>query len=345
MFECTRSWARWTAALLSGLALAGCGGDSGSVAGPIVLPAPTAVVSTAPARMVGATVLLDGGDSHNVLARPLAYRWVLESRPAGSSASLSGAETRWARFDADQPGDYVVMLQVHDGVQASLPARATVTALPTDTLRIFAINDSGDPLAGSIRFSLTGPVVGAPVNWLLCGVWKGSGPTLELPVPRPCVSPLLEVTAQIDVAPGRAPVEVKRLLLTDDTLPFRLEARLASATAPFVFDVHLGSPYGVDSGGLSASLDGQPAMPFNQAYPCTGFASPYYCPFYAQLLPCDAFHAYFCSSFRNTRRFTLDSRGLAAGLHTVRFRAVDLAGDTREVLVEFTVPPGAPGPT
>ena len=343
MFERAGSWAAGAAVLLGAWALPGCGGD-GSSAGPLVLPAPTAVVSTAPTRMAGATVVLDGGDSRSVLARPLSYRWVLESRPAGSAALLAGAETRWARFDADRPGDYIVVLQVHDGVQASPPARATVSVLPTDTLRIFAINEGGDPLAGSIRFSLTGPVVGAPVHWLLCGVWKGSGTTLALPAQPPCLSPWLEVTAQIEVAPGRAPVEVKRLLLPDDALPFRMAARLASATAPFVFDVHLGSPYGVEAGGLSASLDGQPAMPFNQPYPCTGFASPFYCPFYAQLMPCDAFHPFFCSSFSNTHRFTLDSRGLPPGLHQVRFRAIDLAGDTREVTVEFTVPPAVPGP-
>ena len=77
---------------------------------------------------VGATVTLDGSASGDVCHDPLTYSWSLISRPAASSATLSGANTVSPSFVADVVGTYVAQLIVNNGLANSTPATVTITA-------------------------------------------------------------------------------------------------------------------------------------------------------------------------------------------------------------------------
>ncbi|WP_353223983.1 PKD domain-containing protein [Salinisphaera hydrothermalis] len=112
-------------------------------------PADTAVVTAASAnsapvanagndRNVAVTsqVTLDGSGSSDADNNALTYQWTLISRPAGSSATLSGADTVTPSFTADTVGFYVLALQVNDGQVDSAPDLVVITASPTLALYI-----------------------------------------------------------------------------------------------------------------------------------------------------------------------------------------------------------------
>ena len=56
---------------------------------------------------------LDGID-HGPENSPLAYHWILNTRPAASAAMLSNSEIRNPTFVADLPGAYVAQLVVNE---------------------------------------------------------------------------------------------------------------------------------------------------------------------------------------------------------------------------------------
>ena len=74
---------------------------------------------------VGSTAVLNGSGSTSVDGRTLTYTWTLITRPPGSSAALSGANTVNPRFTVDVVGTYVAQLVVNDGL-ASSPSTVTV---------------------------------------------------------------------------------------------------------------------------------------------------------------------------------------------------------------------------
>jgi K319L-like, PKD domain/IPT/TIG domain len=76
---------------------------------------------------VGATAELDGSSTFDIDGDELTFQWEWASRPAGSSATLQGANTSVARFTVDVGGRYVARLRASDG-QASGTAQATVNA-------------------------------------------------------------------------------------------------------------------------------------------------------------------------------------------------------------------------
>jgi len=78
---------------------------------------------------VGDDVQLDGTGSSDPEGGELSFAWTLSSRPSGSSASLSGANTAEPTFTADVAGEYVIELTVED------PQGAT----DTDTVRVTAV--------------------------------------------------------------------------------------------------------------------------------------------------------------------------------------------------------------
>jgi hypothetical protein len=77
------------------------------------------------------TVTLDGSASSDVDGDPLTYSWTFISRPAGSTATLSGANTVSPSLTADPLGGvYVVQLIVNDGKENSAPDTVTITVSP-----------------------------------------------------------------------------------------------------------------------------------------------------------------------------------------------------------------------
>ena len=87
-----------------------------------------------PAVQAGASVPLDGRTSFDFEGLPITYTWKLDSRPAGSAATLTSTNSAQTSFVADVPGQYVTSLVVNDGASDSKPSRAVVTALPAGAL-------------------------------------------------------------------------------------------------------------------------------------------------------------------------------------------------------------------
>src|ERR1700736_3613347 len=63
---------------------------------------------------VGSPVVLNGSGSTSSSGKPLTYSWTLTSRPAGSTAALTGASTVSPTFVVDKAGAYMAQLIVND---------------------------------------------------------------------------------------------------------------------------------------------------------------------------------------------------------------------------------------
>jgi len=92
---------------------------------------------------VGNLAQLDGSASSDPDNDPLDYSWQITTRPAGSTALLSGATTYNPRFTPDVEGAFVVELRVSDGDEISSP----------DAVRIIA----AEPSSGGC-LSCAGPI-------------------------------------------------------------------------------------------------------------------------------------------------------------------------------------------
>jgi RHS repeat-associated protein len=75
----------------------------------------------------GNTATLDGTGSHDVDLQPLTYRWLLTSKPDGSTATLTNSNTAHPTFGVDLYGLYQAELIVNDGLVDSAPDRVIVT--------------------------------------------------------------------------------------------------------------------------------------------------------------------------------------------------------------------------
>ena len=89
---------------------------------------------------IGQSATLDGSASSDPDNNtPLTYAWSFVSRPAGSAATLSNANTSLASFTPDAVGNFIVQLVVTDSLgAASAPATVTVS-----TVNSAPITDAG----------------------------------------------------------------------------------------------------------------------------------------------------------------------------------------------------------
>jgi len=88
--------------------------------------APVARAGTSRTVAPGTVVALDASASSDADGDTLSFAWTL-TRPAGSSAVLSGGTTATPGFTADVAGSYTATVTVSDG-QASSSASVTITA-------------------------------------------------------------------------------------------------------------------------------------------------------------------------------------------------------------------------
>ena len=77
---------------------------------------------------IGSTVTLDGTNSSDANRDQLTYRWVMMSKPTGSTAVLTNPTSAKPTFTADLVGPYVISLIVNDGRVDSTTVATTVTA-------------------------------------------------------------------------------------------------------------------------------------------------------------------------------------------------------------------------
>jgi hypothetical protein len=125
--------------------------------------APVANAGTNQLAKVGTTVTLDGTGSSASSGNPLTYSWTLLSRPAGSSAALTGATTAKPTFVVDVGGTYVAQLIVNDGIASSAPATVTV-ASQTLTLTPNPLSIAGTPGMMTVTLSSPAGTSGQVVN-------------------------------------------------------------------------------------------------------------------------------------------------------------------------------------
>jgi hypothetical protein len=93
--------------------------------------APVASAGTAQTVTVTATVTLDGTASTDANGDTLTYKWVLSTKPTGSSTVLLLSTTSKPTFVPDTVGVYVATLIVNDGLADSASATVPVTATAT----------------------------------------------------------------------------------------------------------------------------------------------------------------------------------------------------------------------
>ena len=114
-----------------------------------------------PAQLVelGVTVALDGSGSSDANGDPLSYQWRVVSLPAGSTAALSGATTATPHFVPDVAGDYLLGLEVSDGVLTSPIAVVKVSAAGSSSV------PAGYVLVWSDEFNTNGTQLPDASKW------------------------------------------------------------------------------------------------------------------------------------------------------------------------------------
>ena len=90
--------------------------------------APVAVSGADQSVKAGILVTLDGSKSTDANNDTLNYKWVLVSKPSGSTATLSLGTAAKPTFTADLPGDYTATLIVNDGLVDSPIVGVKITA-------------------------------------------------------------------------------------------------------------------------------------------------------------------------------------------------------------------------
>ena len=91
--------------------------------------APVANAGPAQTVLIGATVTLTGAASTDANADKLTYKWVLTTKPTGSTASLSSTSAVGPTFNADVAGVFVASLIVNDGKVDSAFSTVPISAV------------------------------------------------------------------------------------------------------------------------------------------------------------------------------------------------------------------------
>ncbi len=157
---------------------------------------PTANAGPSQTVGTGATVTLNGSASGDVCSDPLTYSWSLTTRPAGSAATLVGANTVSPTFVADQPGVYVAQLIVNNGFSSSTPATVTITAASA------LISFKQDPIELTNAAGILTPILPAAAGASGQPLTLSSSNPNIASVPSSAFVPAGAISVMIPVTPG-----------------------------------------------------------------------------------------------------------------------------------------------
>jgi hypothetical protein len=208
----------------------------------------------------GTEVFLNGLASSDPDGDPITYRWSLVARPAGSTASLSGADTPRPFFTPDVGGNYVLSLVTHDGTLSSSTAFVTVISGAANVApTAVAVGPSSVVLVGT-RVTLDGSASADPNGDLLRYVWRW--------ISRPLGSQAVlgfGSTARPEFVPDLAGDYVVGLVVNDGRVNSSergVTVRAASSATPVVNagstqSVLVGSTIDLDGSGAAAGAGAQ----------------------------------------------------------------------------------------
>ena len=212
--------------------------------------APTANAGPDRTGTVGTPVSLDGSGSSDPEGKPLSYAWTLVTRPAGSAAVLTGADSATPSFTPDQAGNYVAQLIVNDGSLASAPDTVSIT--------VTAQNQAPTANAGPDR---TG-TVGTPVSLDGSGSSDPEGKPLSYAwtlVTRPAGSAAVLTgadSATPSFTPDQAGNYVAQLIVNDGSLASAPDTVSITVTAQNQAPTANAGPDRTGTVGTPVSLDG-----------------------------------------------------------------------------------------
>ncbi len=112
-------------------------------------------------RYANRTVQLNGSGSTDPDGDPLTYSWSVTSRPAGSSAVLTGTTIVNPTITLDLPGTYAISLTVNDGETSSSADTLSITTSQVTYTTGFesgSLNDSGGNAWTPASYGTMGPV-------------------------------------------------------------------------------------------------------------------------------------------------------------------------------------------
>lgn len=159
---------------------------------------------------IGSTVQLNGSQSYDLEGDAITCQWAFTSKPAGSNASLSNADSATPTFVADVRGEYVIPLVVTDGMYQSDPDTVVVNFTNITPVAHAGTGQSvyvGDTvtLDGSGSTDANGDTLS--YTWAFTSVPAGSSATIA--------NPTGEVTSFV---PDIADTYVVQLIVNDGTV-------------------------------------------------------------------------------------------------------------------------------
>lgn len=110
--------------------------------------APVANAGSSQSTTVGSMVNLNGSSSSDVDNDNLMYQWSFVSKPSGSNAGLSNANSVSASFIPDVAGTYVIGLIVNDGFANSAQSTIQVLAVDSVSSAIQSIHNLQNTISG-----------------------------------------------------------------------------------------------------------------------------------------------------------------------------------------------------
>ncbi|MDX8123225.1 PKD domain-containing protein [Janthinobacterium sp. GMG2] len=111
---------------------------------------PVAQAGPAQSVVTGTVVTLDASASSAYAGRTLSYAWTLQSKPAGSTASLLSPTSARPTFTADVAGTYVASVIVNDGKVSSNAAAVSITASVANAAPVANAGYAQNVLSGSV---------------------------------------------------------------------------------------------------------------------------------------------------------------------------------------------------